>query len=1079
MDGLSGAASVIAVLQLATAVGSALKDYYEGVRDAREDIRKLYGSIKGLEGILERLKDVAKGMSAETLLTQPLEGVRAELKDLKEKLQGSEASETRARRALQSLVWPFKKKDAEKLVVAIEKHKSSLSLLVGVESLHLGFKQFEITADIRADINKAQSHEDRRRIVDWLSEGIPDPSLEHNIARDKHEETTGSWLIHDNNDYSGWLTAPNSFLWLNGGAGAGKSILWFVFPPISSTIIDDLQNRCRDEPSSAVVYWYFTFRDVKKQDVSNCIRSLIADICSNRRNTPQFLQNEYERVNVGRQKPTMKSYITMLRDVIAGFDNIYIVLDALDECPKIEERSRLLELLHDICDWDLSSLHVLVTSRRESDIAESFTNFTGELDNFTSIIAAGPQVEEDITKYLQQQLHSSLFRKWKKSLRRDVEIALASKADGMFRLVALQLEALSRLRAESMIRSAMENLPQTLDEFYDRIILEIPEEDQEYANRALQWIAFAARPLSLKELAEAVIISPENEPCLRDEDRLMNCNALLDIIPSGLIRAVYVEIEVDNTIIEFLDSSSKQEDTSEGYSKESSDGVHVGSVDGSVIESMNGNDTESVGGSGMESEDDSRSHGSFTSAGYADSASGKTKLIVQFAHFSVKEYLMSSRMLGNSTVSRFNLDELSIHEAVGLSCISYLTYVASQHPTITKRIFLEFPLLHFTANSWQYHLLKLEGHHWRPEVEKTALDFLKYGSPVWHIWATFVAVDAGGYEYYDLRDDVERLPSSRPHIFYKKETTHPITWLSITGLNFLLQKLLDQKPDLASIPQTRRLGSLLHAAVWARNKESVELLCAGGADVNQSGGSYKYALQVAAYNEDLDMVVLLLRHGADIEAQGGMWETALGAAAASGNIEIVQILLQEGADINAQGDYGTALVAAAANGNIEIVRLLLQEGADINAQGGTYGTALGAAAASGGIEIVRILLQEGADVYARGSFWGPALQQAVSRANDDVVEVLLDASVENRYQDIWDTMCNDLKGMIRRLESKDLYSRLERARRISKMLDQWLAKQESKKKVEMEVELEVEEESEHGVEDSEATALTVRGILSD
>jgi len=195
-----------------------------------------------------------------------------------------------------------------------------------------------------------------------------------------------------------------------------------------------------------------------------------------------------------------------------------------------------------------------------------------------------------------------------------------------FRLVALQLEALGRLRAEAKIRSAMENLPQTLDAFYDRIILEIPEEDQHYANRALQWIAFAARPLSLKELAEAVIISPENEPCLRDEDRIMDSEGLLDIIPSGLIRAV--EIEVDNTIEEFFDSPSEQEDTSERYSNESSDGGHVGSVDGSVIDSVNGNDTLSVGGSGLESEDDSRSHGSFISAGYAKLG---TKLIV--SHF--------------------------------------------------------------------------------------------------------------------------------------------------------------------------------------------------------------------------------------------------------------------------------------------------------------------------------------------------------------------------------------------------------------------------------------------------------------
>ena len=38
MDGLSAAASIIAVIQVAQAVGSGLKDYYEGVRDAREDI---------------------------------------------------------------------------------------------------------------------------------------------------------------------------------------------------------------------------------------------------------------------------------------------------------------------------------------------------------------------------------------------------------------------------------------------------------------------------------------------------------------------------------------------------------------------------------------------------------------------------------------------------------------------------------------------------------------------------------------------------------------------------------------------------------------------------------------------------------------------------------------------------------------------------------------------------------------------------------------------------------------------------------------------------------------------------------
>ncbi|TVY40551.1 hypothetical protein LOCC1_G004799 [Lachnellula occidentalis] len=589
MDGLSGAASVIAVLQLATAVGSVLKDYYEGVRDAREDIRKLYASIKGLEGILERLKDVAKGISDETLFTQPLEGVEAELKELMGKLQGSKASKTRARRALQSLAWPFEKKDAEKSVIAIEKHKSGLSLLIGVEILHLGSEQFDITADIRADIRLARFDKSRQRIVDWLSKGIPNPSQEHNVARERHEETTGSWLINDSNDYLGWLTSPNSFLWLNGGAGAGKSIL------------------------------------------------------CNRRDTPPSLQNEYERANFGQQKPTMKSCIAMLKEVMAGFDNVYIVLDALDECPKVEEkRHKLLDLLHDVCDWNLSSLHILVTSRRESGIVDSFTSFADELNNFTSIIAAGPQVEDDIKKYLQHQLQSSLFKNWTKPLTSDVEIALASKANGMFRLVALQLEALGKLRTVSAIRSAMKNLPKTLDAFYDRIILDVPEGDHEIANRALQWIAFAARPLSLKELAEAVIISPEHKPCLRDENRLMESEGLLDFIPSGLIRTVHVELRYDNTIQEIFDSSSEQDDTS----KES----YNGSYDGGDIESVDG----------------SRSCDSFTTAGYGkrgtkvmmiskDQPNTLASCLLQDLKYPLQDYLKSIEILQENLLMRRSL----------------------------------------------------------------------------------------------------------------------------------------------------------------------------------------------------------------------------------------------------------------------------------------------------------------------------------------------------------------------------------------------------------------------------------------
>ena len=78
-----------------------------------------------------------------------------------------------------------------------------------------GLETFDIAADIRADIRAAQEDDDRRRVVDWLKKGVPDPSKEHNEARSKHEETTGAWLF-DSDEFKQWIEGKNSFLWLNG-----------------------------------------------------------------------------------------------------------------------------------------------------------------------------------------------------------------------------------------------------------------------------------------------------------------------------------------------------------------------------------------------------------------------------------------------------------------------------------------------------------------------------------------------------------------------------------------------------------------------------------------------------------------------------------------------------------------------------------------------------------------------------------------------------------------------------------------------------------------------------------------------
>jgi hypothetical protein len=140
MDGLSGAASVIAVIQIAQSVASGLKDYYEGVRDARADIRTLYNSIKGLEAILSAIQDLLNRGDAglaesKQSLEPPLRQSELDLTKLRFDLQGSQEKFQKFGRAAQSLAWPFKKKDVEKMVDALERNKSALMLGLEVENL--------------------------------------------------------------------------------------------------------------------------------------------------------------------------------------------------------------------------------------------------------------------------------------------------------------------------------------------------------------------------------------------------------------------------------------------------------------------------------------------------------------------------------------------------------------------------------------------------------------------------------------------------------------------------------------------------------------------------------------------------------------------------------------------------------------------------------------------------------------------------------------------------------------------------------------------------------------------------------
>ena len=78
------------------------------------------------------------------------------------------------------------------------------------------------------------------------------------------------------------------------------------------------------------------------------------------------------------------------------------------------------------------------------------------------------------------------------------------------------MDFLTAKMSVTLLKRALESLPSTLNQLYDEAFRRIDdqnEDDKRYANRALRWVAYAYRPLTIHELEQALIIEPEGQ-CL-------------------------------------------------------------------------------------------------------------------------------------------------------------------------------------------------------------------------------------------------------------------------------------------------------------------------------------------------------------------------------------------------------------------------------------------------------------------------------------------------------------------------------------------------------------------------------------
>ena len=200
-----------------------------------------------------------------------------------------------------------------------------------------------------------------------------------------------------------------------------------------SAIIQEVE-RMRAAGLATMAYYYFDFRDVKKQDCDGLLSSLIFQLSAESNSCHNLLSQLYSDNGRGVRKPSISALKKCLEDMLSlpGQGPIYIVVDALDECPNFpgrpSARAKVLDLIEDLVDLNLPNVHLCVASRPEMDIR----SVLGELTKLQISLHDEIGQKEDIIKYIESVVRSDRsLRKWKEEDKQLVVNTLSGKADGM------------------------------------------------------------------------------------------------------------------------------------------------------------------------------------------------------------------------------------------------------------------------------------------------------------------------------------------------------------------------------------------------------------------------------------------------------------------------------------------------------------------------------------------------------------------------------------------------------------------------------------------------------------------------
>ena len=250
-------------------------------------------------------------------------------------------------------------------------------------------------------------------ILEWITPIDYGPQQTDYFRR--RQAGTGQWLL-DSTEYQALLNTSKQTLFCPGIPGAGKTIL-------TSIVIDDLNRPLLANQDVGIAYLFCSFKRRDEQTAENLLASLLKQLTQERSSLPESTKALHGYHKDKRTRPSFDEISRTLQSVASMFSQIFIVVDALDECQASDGcRAKFLKEIFNL--QSRCGANLFATSRFIPEIIEKFLGST------TLEIRAS---NGDIGRYLEAQMELlPQFGEWSQPLQDEIKARISEAVDGMY-----------------------------------------------------------------------------------------------------------------------------------------------------------------------------------------------------------------------------------------------------------------------------------------------------------------------------------------------------------------------------------------------------------------------------------------------------------------------------------------------------------------------------------------------------------------------------------------------------------------------------------------------------------------------